>query len=201
MMASVFFLLALYSCAPRELTEKDMYVFLAESDNGYTQKVERNGILMQLTYKPTDLLVNQELKSRKIIEKEKIDALRKHYKQYAYFMLSISTPQVDGQKDVYASLSNSFSEFSENIQRFSFQLPQYVYLTDSKGDTTYLTDFNTPRLYGFSKNLESLLVFKRPSAEGELKIQCRNLVSNLGLETFIFQEEKLRNEPQLKFNE
>ena len=65
-----------------------MLKYLKEDDNNYMQYKTVNGIDFSLLYRPTDLLVSQEIGGEQV-EASRIDSLREHYGKYLYFNLEL----------------------------------------------------------------------------------------------------------------
>jgi hypothetical protein len=85
----LFFFLLLTSCANKTFNnEQELWTYLKNPDNGYLQQKNINGYDFSLLYKPTDLLVAQELGEN--TSKERITALREKYQKQLYFTLSMS---------------------------------------------------------------------------------------------------------------
>ena len=79
----------LLSCSQKTFENKEaLWTYLKEADNGYLQEKNINGYNFSLLYKPTDLLVLQELEENPT--QQSIKALREKYKKQLYFTLSMS---------------------------------------------------------------------------------------------------------------
>src|SRR6187402_2795980 len=84
----LFSLLILSSCTKSFESPEEMHVYLQEEDNGYNYKKTVAGVDYVLQYRPTDLLVQQELGDK--TDAAQIENLRKRYGKYMYFNLSMS---------------------------------------------------------------------------------------------------------------
>lgn len=143
----------LVACSPPSyLSEKELGQYVLDSDNGLIQKRESNGLDLQVYYKPTGLLVAQELEGKQ--DSAVYNELYAKYGNYAYFILDLSN---DDKNALYQS--GSYDRFSENLQTLAFRMDQYANLTTSKMDTIPVGDFIYPRMYGMSNAATVMFVF------------------------------------------
>ena len=181
-------------CQPEALPLSELEHYLNDDKNGLTQEFSFNGLQMQMRYRPTDMLVAQELGDSK--EQEQITKLREKYGPYDYFVLSISQ---EGQDALYSQ--TSYSQFSETLQNLAFRMDQYVQLTTSQQDTIPLSDFAFPRLYGYGKSTQVLLVFNKEKMINDewVQINVHDVGLGTGKQHFRFRREDLEQVPQLIF--
>ena len=176
----------LFSCS--HVDKKDVSSvtnFINEESNALKQVKEVEKVKYSLTYRPTVLMVNQEV-GQGNDKQSKLKAYQK-YSPYYYFILNLSI----ADKDALYKGSNSQAQFSENIQKFSFQMGDYVYAIDTD-DTVRLADFYTPNMYGYAKSTEVLLVFDRSQIKGDqFKINVEELGLGIGRQTFEFNKKDL----------
>jgi hypothetical protein len=146
----------LYSCSPPEyLPQEDLQAYVRDEANGLSRSVEINHIKMQVLFRPTDLLVAQELRGVTVVTDSLVQEKRKKYAPYYYFILSISS----SDKDILDA-SSGHAGFSELLQTVSFRMNQVVNLT-TPGDTIPVADFVYNRTFGLSKSTDILLVFDK----------------------------------------
>jgi hypothetical protein len=151
----------LQSCGtPEYLPEAELSVFCLDEDHGLTKTVVSKDISIRLTYKPTDLLVVQEMRSFTGSSDDKIVTLRKKYGPYYYFILSLSRSGKEG-----LGASGNHAEFSELLQTISFRMGEVVNLTTSH-DTIPPADFIYNRTFGLSASTDILLVFDKSAVKG-----------------------------------
>jgi len=146
-------LLFLAACSgPTHLSEKELGQYVLDPSNGLIQKKEASGLEIQVYYKPTGLLVAQELDNQK--DSIAYRDLYEKYGQYAYFILDLSS---NDKNALYQS--GSYDRFSENLQTLAFRMDQYTNLTTSALDTIPVADFIYPRMYGMSSSATVMFVF------------------------------------------
>jgi hypothetical protein len=156
----------LQSCGtPEYLPEAELSAYCLDEDHGLTKTVVSGDISMRLTYKPTDLLVAQEMRSFTNPSDDRIVTLRKKYGSYYYFILSLSR----SGKEVLGA-SGNHAEFSELLQTISFRMGEVVNLTTPR-DTIPLADFIYNRTFGLSTSTDILLVFDKSAAKDAEVIQ------------------------------
>jgi hypothetical protein len=186
-----------YSCSSKTFDKKqDLWTYLKNPDNGYLQQKNINGYDFSLLYKPTDLLVAQELGEDK--SKEQRTALREKYQKQLYFTLSMSR----NGKELLSTTPKNRQEFGAMVNQLAFGMGEKVHLFTQKKDTLELLDYNYPRMYGMSRSTTMLFVY--PRDEKQLKEETLNFtIQDLGTYTgevkFKIETDKIRNEPRLKF--
>jgi hypothetical protein len=187
-------LLLLISCKNSFGSKEDMNAFISDTDNGLLEKKDVNGVYYSLRYRPTDLLVEQELGNSK--DKKKVQILRKKYRRFIYFNLSISKNSQELLNDVEKE------KFAETVNDLVFRMDQKVHLITPEKDTIPMMDFIYPRMYGSTDATTIMFVYPR-----ENKIMEHNyltlVIDDLGFYTgevkFKINPKVLQNEPTLNF--
>jgi len=179
-------------------TKEELFVFLKEEANNFSQSKSINGIDFNLMYRPTDLLIAQE-HTDIIIEKEILKKLKNKYKNFIYFNLSLSK----NNKEILTATPKTRTEFSALVNQLVFKMKDNVYLhTHESNDTIDMVDYIYPRLYGMTNN--TTLMFVYPRKKEQLKGEFLDFViKDIGLYTgdvkFKVPTTIINNEPQLLF--
>lgn len=173
---------------------EELSAFVYNENNHYTQHKIINGVRFDLTYKPTDLMVSQQIGDTG--SDTRIGQLRKQYGNHLYFTLKMSK---NDQELLTSAVSNRV-EFGEMVHQLSFEMQEKVQLTTSSKEAIAMTDFIYPRMYGLSKATSILFVFPRDSRV--LEADYLNFtIADLGLMTgevrFKLETAKLMKEPRL----
>jgi hypothetical protein len=193
----LFFFLLLTSCANKTFNnEQELWTYLKNPDNGYLQQKNINGYDFSLLYKPTDLLVAQELGEN--TSKERITALREKYQKQLYFTLSMSR----NGKELLSTTPKNRQEFGAMVNQLAFGMGEKVHLFTQNKDTLELLDYNYPRMYGMSQSTTMLFVYPRDEkqlSEETLNFTIQDLGTYTGEVKFKIETDKIRNEPRLKF--
>lgn len=188
---SVFGLIA---CKPDVLSPEALSAYVADGENGLQKSVSVGQTVINVTYRPTDLWVLQETGTGPI-DATKIEALRKKYGQYYYFILSLS------DQDKEALHQASGEQYSELVQTLSFRMNEYVTLTTTAQDTIPVGDFMLNRTYGLNKSTDLLFVFSREQAIGRDWVQFNLNEFGLGAgnQRFRFRTIDLEEVPAIDF--
>jgi hypothetical protein len=160
------------------------------------QQKNINGYDFSLLYKPTDLLVAQELGENTL--KERITALREKYQKQLYFTLSMSR----NGKELLSTTPKNRQEFGAMVNQLAFGMGEKVHLFTQNKDTLELLDYNYPRMYGMSQSTTMLFVYPRDEkqlSEETLNFTIQDLGTYTGEVKFKIETYKIRNEPRLKF--
>ena len=181
------------SCTqPSHLSIDDLSQYVMEPSNGLFQEKSVNGMDLSLYYKPTGLMVAQEIEHAGIA---KLPELENKYEPYAYFILDLSAGE---QNALYAS--GDMGTFSEQLQTLAFRMDQYANLTTSANDTIPVADFIYPRMYGMSKSATVMFVFSKEKFPGSDWVSFN--LSEFGMGTgdrqFRFKTKDIQKTPKLK---
>jgi len=195
----VFFLMVLTRCGtPEFLSPAELNNFILEPKNGLVKTVEVNGYRIDVTFRPTDLWVHQELGENSMPFNE-IEKLREKYDHYYYFILSLSR----NNKEALHQVSEGMGKYSELVQVLSFRMPEYTTLTTAAYDTIPVADFMLNRTYGFNASTDLLFVFNREKAQGQSWVQFNLNEFGLGVgnHRFRFSNKDLDRAPGINFQE
>jgi len=177
-------------------TEKELLDYIMIEENGFTQNKTVNGYDFKLTYKPTDLLVKQEMGN--LITDAKVKTLREKYNKHLYFILSMSK----NNQELLNERAGDRNEFGAMVNQLAFGMNEKVHLYTQNKDTIALVDFVYPRMYGMSRSTSILFIY--PKEENKLKEETLSFtIEDLGLYTgevkFKIDTNIIKNEPQLSF--
>lgn len=184
------------SCSKNFETQEEMTLYITDEDNGYQYKKTVNGVDYTLQYRPTDLLVKQELAEKHT--SKQVEDLRKQYGKYLYFNLSMSK----NDQELLNGLAGDKQRFGQMVSQLAFEMDQKVHLFTPEKDTLAMADFIYPRMYGMTDATTIMIVY--PRDKKYLKEDYLNFtIEDLGLDTgeikFKVKTSKLQNEPQLRF--
>ena len=194
----LFLVVFIISCSNKTFdTKEELWNYLKDKDNGYLTEKNVNGYNFSLLYKPTDLLIDQELGDDK--SKENIKGLREKYGQYMYFTLSMSRDN----KELLSTTPKNRQEFGAMVNQLAFGMGEKVHLYTQKKDTLEMLDYNYPRMYGMSQSTTMLFVYPRDKKylkEEILNFTIEDLGTYTGEVKFRIETEKIKKEPNLKLN-
>lgn len=190
-------ILFLTSCSNNTFnSSEELVAYIQEPDNGYHYTKTINGVDFSLLYKPTDLLVNQEL-GEEVVD-NKINSLRTKYGEYMYFTVSMSK----NNNELLSNVAGDKQKFGAMVNQLAFGMEQKVHLYTPKKDTIALADYIYPRMYGMSGATTMLFVYPR---EGKVTTSefMTLTIEDLGFYTgevkFKIPSKVFKNEPKLKF--
>ena len=170
--------------------------FIKDEDNGYNYKKTIVGVDYVLQYRPTDLLVKQELGDE--IDVTQLEKLRQKYNKYLYFNLSMSK----NNQELLNGVARDKAKFGQMVNELAFGMEEKVHLYTPEKDTLAMADFIYPRMYGMSNATSIMIVYPR-----ETKFMNQDylnfVIEDLGLDTgdikFKLNMQALQNQPQLRF--
>ncbi|TJY37435.1 hypothetical protein E5167_05440 [Pontimicrobium aquaticum] len=195
-MAVLMMSIVFYGCSVKSFDDEiALLEYVNDDANGYTLRKSINGIDYTLTYRPTDILVNQELKSTDSVD---INRLRDKYSKYLYFNLSMSK----NNKDLLSAIPKNRNEFGAMANELLFGMKNKVHLITNKNDTIEMIDYNYPRMYGMSKATTMMFIYPRDPQyinEDYLSFTVEDLGLHTGEVNFMIMTNKIKNEPTLSF--
>ena len=160
---TLFTVITLISCNQNlPQNEDDLIAYINDTDNGYRQSKTVNSVAVDVTYRPTQLMVCQEMSLLKNDSGQVKDSLTNKYKDYYYFLLTYTK---DGN-EILSTVPKTREEFNTIQNNLTFNMNKLVCLTNRK-DTLQFLDFNSPRTYGMSKSTNVLLIFKRDKSKSK----------------------------------
>lgn len=186
-------LILLWGCTPEYLNQQDLNAFVVDPSNGLIQKVQQDRLEISAAYRPTDLMIAQELQDD--FDYGAIDKLRSKYSDYAYFILSFSVDE----KDALYSSADNYASFSDMLQKLSFSMGDYLSMTTSVGDTVYLADYHFSRMYGMAGSTQLLLAFETEELDRArwVQLNLREMGLGTGRINMRFLTKDLKNTPRL----
>ncbi len=187
----------LTACSSKNFdTTEALWEYIKAPENEYIHAKTINGVAFSLVYKPTDLLVAQELGNTK--NTSLVDSLRNKYSQYLYFNLSMSK----NNQELLSNVAGDKQQFGAMVNQLAFGMEQKAHFYTPKKDTITMADYIYPRMYGMSGATTMLLVYPR-----EKKVTNAEYVTftieDLGFYTgevkFKIPTNIFENEPMLRF--
>ena len=197
-MAGVFtlgLLVLCVSCQQKTFdTPEELMAHVTDPENGYVQERSINGIDFKITYRPTDMLVQQEMNEDdgQAIQ----DSLRAKYNKYLYFNLSLAR----NSQEVLNGMAGNRNEFGAMVNQLAFGMGDKVHLFSKAKDTIELADYVYPRLYGMGGGTSMLFVYPRDEKlmnSDFFHVTIEDIGLNTGEVGFKIPTEPIKNEPFL----
>jgi hypothetical protein len=189
-------LTALYSCGrPEYLPADELQRYVLNKDNGLIKTVTSGSFEMQVTYRPTDLMVLQQVGTGQGRDaSEKVRQARKKFGSYYYFVVRFS----ESGRDVVDPGARGLNGFSDLMQTISFRMAEYVRLS-TPGDTVAVADYAYDRTYGMGQGTEVLFVFDRSKVVGQewVELSVDEFGLGTGRQTVRFDVQDLENAPRI----
>ena len=195
-LVSFLIILIQSSCTPGYVSEAELRAYVLEKGE-LTKTREYKGFKTQVTYRPTDLLIAQELGGEAARTQEELNRLGHKYGGYYYFILSLSRGE---QEALYGSMGG-YGQFSELVQTLSFRMAEYLTITTTGGDTIEVADYIFPRTYGMGGATNLMFVFNKKDAQDDewVQLNLKEFGLGLGHQTFRFRRRDLEGVPRIKF--
>jgi hypothetical protein len=186
----------LYACnAPEYLSEKELSTFIIDEDNGLSKSIISNDIKVTVTYRPTDLLASQELRTFPEVTAQQILDARVKYQDHYYFLVSLSR----SNNELIIPSSQGLSSFSDLLNTISFHMADIAKLTTSGQDTIPVADYIYNRTFGMSNSTDLLFVFEKPKTQNHRSISFNldEFGVGIGKQSFEFNAFTLESAPKI----
>ncbi|WP_420603223.1 hypothetical protein [Flagellimonas sp.] len=192
-----FSLILLIGCGQNTFdSEKELLAYIKNTDNGYRYEKVIGNVVYTLTYRPTDIIVKQELDNNH--SSTNVEDLRKKYGDYLYFNLGMKA----NNQELLSSRMGGRAAFGAMVNQLVFGMGEKVHLISQKRDTIPMADYIYPRTYGMSNSTNILLVYpknKKLLSEDFFHITIEDLGLSTGEIGFKIPVKPLENEPQINF--
>lgn len=173
--------------------------YLADPAHGLTQTQEVGGITVTGAYRPTDLLVSQELTAEATAPTPAfVDSLRRAYAGKVYCTLALARDSAE----LEAAVSRDETALSETLSYLSTGIAHDVFLHGlGQPDSTAALAAAYTRQYGSTGRSTVLLVFPTPQLEVSqgFTLTYHDTRFGLGPVRFVFTPQALGQLPALQF--
>ena len=194
----VFSLSFLFHSCQKAVSEQELLEYIKNPENGVLLEKEVGTVNYKIYYRPSDLLVNQELRAYEIKTDSLINYYKDIYHKNLYFMVSLSR----NKQEILSNVAGNKQRFGSMVNQLAFGMDQKVTLTTSEKDTLYLMDYVYPRTYGVGNSTDILFAFENKYINQAEWIQL--VIEDFGLQTgdvrFKFLTKDIRKTPNLKFD-
>ena len=185
-------------------SEKDLYAWMNNEDNGLVKTKYINGIKLTVKYLPPAYLAYKEWVTTEM-ENSHYQELLKIYENSRTFLLTIGPDdrKVEGADVMFYNVLNE-KDYKQRVQDLNFDIGKYISLNikDQPMAPRLHTLENT---YGLGKHRNIYLVFADDGADGslltaeKLDFKFSDEIFLTGISHFVFNKQDLDGLPELKF--
>lgn len=176
-------------CKPTKVEADELVGYIKKGENGLIQTTEQQGYKLSVYYKPTDLIISQQLNNR---EKKEIDSLKRALEPYQYFIFSV----LKQGEDLETGWAKQRVSFADKLSYLNLGFSTEIKLVVDQ-ETVELQDYLYLRSYG-SNASDFLLVFKNTKKK-DLEIRINGHALGFGAASFSFKQTDIDKVPQLIF--
>ena len=178
-------------------TREELNDYITREDSEYLVSKVVNGVDFNMLYRPTDLLVSQELGEN--YTAIAVDSLRAKYGDYLYFNLSMAK----NNQELLNGLAADRNRFGAMVNTLAFGMGEKLNLITASRDTIALADYIYPRMYGMSRSTTMMLVYPKDEVLEAMGDYFILTLEDLGFGTgevqFKFSKKIIENQPQINF--
>ncbi|TGE20857.1 hypothetical protein [Hymenobacter metallicola] len=187
--------ITLGSCR-KQLEEAEYRAYLQDAAHGLTQTRAVGSATVMCSYRPTDLLVAQELAGAPRTSPAMLDSLRHHFAGKTYFSLSLA----QNGTEIENQYIRDATAFTQAVVYLGSGIAHDVYLVNATDSVVALTALY-PRQYGSTGRSTVLLLFDttRLDLRQGFTLSYHDTRFQLGTVRFAFEGEDIDRLPTLKF--
>jgi hypothetical protein len=193
----LFFLVLLWfsACKPKTISLDDLKKYPMDADNGLIQKIEKGDIVLEMYYKPKELIIAQQLTG--VVDAEERNKITHQFDSLDYFVLRLSRKG----NEIENSFAGDQQQFTEVVNYLSYEIAQNFSLTCG-ADTLAVLDAVYARTFGSATATSVMAVFQSNlTHRGEdAKVYFNDKRFGTGLSEFVFESDKIQSIPTLKYN-
>jgi hypothetical protein len=190
---TILLALATIACSPGKVNKAELVEYIQNADNGLIKKISQGEIDLEMIYRPSALVVEQQIAGEQYSEAQ-IDSIRINFDQYDYFVLKISS---SGEE-----ISNRYAgddlAFAKAIEHLSFGIGKDLRM--QVGDKKiYVRDFIHARSFGSGNANTLLLAFESnlKQRDEDFTIEFEDSFFKTGTSRFNFRIADLKALPSL----
>lgn len=199
-----FCIITLNACNKDFTTEKEMYKWMSNPENGLIKSRSINGIKITAKYFPPEYLLYKDLKTYDEFSPSLKDSLMEWYKFNHTFLLNIALDEENAKDiDVMRYGVRNYEEYKEKFISMNFDLTDYLSLKmKDKKLAPVLT--NLENVYGLSNDRNIHVVFSTDEKTGyddfeELDLVYNDEIFETGINHFVFHKKDIESTPAIKF--
>ena len=189
-------MLLCHACNPNKLDLEKLQIYIQDEDNGVVKAWEDKLHSIKVSYIPSDIIIQQEVKNKNI-SNDSLDNLINRYHNYYYFNMELSY----NDNEMINKFLYDQNRYGRAIEDLSFNMVRYVDLTTNNNDTIPLLHSQFTRYYGVTHNNSVQLVFKNTGIKNAktININLNGHFLELNDHVFVFNKQDMDNVPGLKF--
>jgi hypothetical protein len=189
---SILICLSLLACSRKEnVTREELIRYVNEKENGLIKRVEKGDLVLEALYKPTELILSQELINTSLAESE-IDSMRQSMEKYHYLNLRIARNDLD----VTLAYREDSKRYNAILSYLTFGIAQDLLLIDDQDTVQAEQVMYVPSYSGKSTDL--VIVFKNNDTScHSVQLYLNDKFLGTGITEFVFKESDLKRVPTL----
>lgn len=192
----LFLMLSLMACQEKKIvSEQELKDYVLDPENGLRKQREKNGVDLEVIYRPSELIMAQQLDG--INDKEERVKTIKSFDSLTYFVLKLSRK---GQEIENAYVSDE-AKFVQVINYLSSSIGSNIYLLH-ESDTIHALDAVYTRMFGSATATSVMTVFDTDleKKSGTVKFYLDDTGLGLGKNEFVFDISDIKKAPTINLN-
>jgi hypothetical protein len=187
----IFSALLLLSCNPKPLSREALNAYVLDVENGLRKIIEKNGVKLDLSYRPKDLVIAQEVASN---DPDQWKAVSLRLDSLDYFILRLSR----NGKEIETSYAGVPAAYTSVISYLSDGIAHDIQLK-VQGQVIPLESVAFVPSFGSSNTTSLLLIFKSnlKTRSGDILLIFNDQKFGTGLNEFSFENQPVKNVPGL----
>lgn len=183
----------LWSCKTEFQSEDEILKYITDPDKGLIKEFKEEKIDVTVSYKPSQLLVMQELVGG---SRSNPDSLKNEFGKYLYFRVTMSYDGYD-LETAYGRRKKMSKGFQDLFYGY-----RNLFRLQTQSDTLEAADYFYSRVYGLARESVFLVAFKKESVQ---KSDFLNFIIKenefFDKKEFLFKTKDIENMPDLNWND
>lgn len=185
----------LITCGREVTTESELKRYVSDKENGLQKSLKKNGYDIEVTYRPTELVLFQHLDG--VQDAGERQTIRKQMDTLSYFVMKVSR---NGQ-EIENYLSGNRDKLARVVSYLSSGVGDDLMLA-TRREKIHPLDVAYVRSYGATAGTSFLVVFRKPDLDStdKLTFVLDDDVIGIGSVEFDFETKDLKRIPNLRIH-
>jgi hypothetical protein len=177
------------------MTESELKGYVSDKENGLQKSLQKNGYDIEVTYRPTELVLFQHLDG--VEDASERETIKKQIDTLSYFVVKLSR---NGQ-EIEHYLSGNRHMLAKVVSYLSSGIGDDL-MVATRRDKMHPLDVAYVRSYGATSGTSLLVVFRKPDMDttDKLTFVLNDELIGIGSVAFDFQTKDLKRIPTLRLN-
>lgn len=183
-------------------TVQEYLAWLGDQDNGVSQTINANGVLIRVTYLPPEYMTYREMMSSDVVLPTMKDSLLAMYQHSKAFLFEFAPDTSRGKGDVLYKDVYTYGDYVRRVKTMNFSLGEYVVL-ENNGHKCQPSFSFFENSYSLDNRRKAVVLFtpdKGDKALGsDVSLVFYDEIFQTGIHRFSFEQRDVQRIPSFPF--